>query len=168
MIIAIFGSSGSGKTSLAGALSSALSLPVRSCGDAVRDLAKFHGCSLLELSEIQHSTVDQQTVAWAQSERCGILEGRFLDRIVHSLTVSYVLVELYAPRQTRRSRILATGKNFDEVRNIDLADDAFRERMYTANSSRRSAICLNTSELSVEECVAAVTSLVQIRSRKSS
>jgi cytidylate kinase len=159
MILALFGSSLAGKTTVATDLASELSLPLRRCGELVKSRAIELDVPVPELSDTIHKEIDAETIAWVNAQDSGcIVEGRFLDAVLASRSdVCFVRLEAsYDVRVTRSKGSLSLA----QIKQRDSEDQAFRERLFT---QRVQPICcqkLNTSELSVLQCVAKIKSFI--------
>jgi cytidylate kinase len=77
MITCLFGSTCTGKTTVARALARQLGLPLRSCGEEIRMRASMLRLSLDNLPSSVHEEVDNESVLWALSNRPCLVEGRF-------------------------------------------------------------------------------------------
>lgn len=163
MLIALFGKSSSGKTTLARALASSLALPVRGCGDVVRDRAKLRGVVIDELSQGDHDEIDTETRQWCLTQGAKIVEGRYLDQVLSSVKVPIKLVEITASPAVRALRWadrLSHLQTVDDVAIYDAQDDAFRVRSYsdTARLDRNWAI--DTSDRSENACLEELKALL--------
>jgi cytidylate kinase len=104
MIIALVGSTCTGKTTLGLRLRDSLGLPLRSCGEAVRLRRTSLSVRWEELSYDQHRQVDAETREWVRSNQPCLVEGRYLDRVLAPLAGEVVLVRLEATDDDRISR----------------------------------------------------------------
>ena len=155
-VIALFGSSCSGKTVIAKALSVRLSLPLRHCGDCVRATANSIGKAIDELSLDNHRDVDAETIKWTQKNAPCIVEGRFLDFVFANEIPSSYMVLIFASSEVKLNRLVNRHKRHATVDDTDLADamDAnFRARMYADRLPIRPIAKINNSDRSVESCV---------------
>jgi cytidylate kinase len=133
MIVALYGSSCTGKTATARALAAGLALPLRLCGEAVRGRASDLSVSWLELPDEQHRAVDDETRSWCRRMRHCIVEGRFLDRVLLPLGDDALLVCLTASDEVRRIRMaerLGKPCTLGEINKQDELDCQFRMRLY--------------------------------------
>jgi cytidylate kinase len=164
MIVALSGSSCTGKTTVARRLRDLLGLPLRSCGEAVGMRATSLGVPWAQLGSDQHRQVDAETREWVWQNRPCLVEGRYLDRVLGPLGGEVVLVRLEASTDERISRqsakrgLPSTATNFQEEAQAELA---FAEQMYGIGERVTPSLVLNTSELSVEACVQRIKSLVE-------
>lgn len=144
MILAIYGHSGSGKTTVAEIMARRLQLPVRHCGIAVRAAAVEAGASMQSMSFELHRRVDQETVEWCDqhSPNGGIVEGRFLDSVMQARE-DIIFIHLFA-QQAERARRMAERSGHaltqEEIIAIDAADDEFRLPMYGEARSEASLL----------------------------
>jgi cytidylate kinase len=134
MIVALFGRSGCGKTSLAEIISNELGIPVRHCGKEIWKAAAAAGLSLSELSDETHRLVDRQSRVWcaAEGEGMRLIEGRFLDHVLAGLP-DVAFVRLTAPVEERARRLaerVGSSLGNKSIVEIDDEDDLFRCRLY--------------------------------------
>jgi len=163
MIVAIFGQSCTGKTSLANALAPVLGYRVRHCGDAVREVAKSLRLTYEALSDDHHRTIDDATRAWSQDYLPCIVEGRFLDRVL-AASASVLLVHLVASEEVRLGRWRSRTSqplSREWLNANDARELAFRVRLYGADGSLIPSLKLDTSECTVPYCTAKVTALLE-------
>lgn len=155
MIIAIFGSSCTGKTTLSRALCAMVHLPLRSCGDAIRNKAEEVGVSWHELSDVDHQAVDAETLSWAIENTPCVVEGRYLDYVLAGLASATVWVELRASPDVRCGRLAdRLGNRLLEVTDLEEIDAAqlkFRRRLYGGASPMGTSIVLETSTSTIDE-----------------
>lgn len=155
MIIALFGGSACGKTTLAGIASSELKIPVRHCGKEIREAAAATGYDLSLASDDLHWSVDRQTKDWCTDlEGRGLVEGRFLDQVLSDLP-GVTFVELTATDEVRAVRLterLGRLVSSEEVRQMDEEDDLFRRRMYRAASRAPASHTIHTGGGTAWEC----------------
>lgn len=157
MIVALFGGSGTGKTTLAKVLEARLAIPRRSCGNAVRSAAKVLGVSPASLGAQVHRELDADTLAWAGVHRDGggIVEGRFLDVVLGPLKGCIFCIEVTAATRVRAARLTLRADTFVTeagVRLFDECDDVLRSRMYPDASRLPVHFRLDTTSKTVEEC----------------
>ena len=79
MILALFGGSHTGKTTIARRLEERLGLPRRSCGEEVRSVAATLRCDASDLPDEQRRPSRQETLKWVHANAFsgGIVEGPF-------------------------------------------------------------------------------------------
>src|SRR2546425_210946 len=103
-VIALFGNSCVGKSEVAAKLAIRLGLPVRHCGELVKDRSKQLGIPASALGAIEHQGIDSETRSLAEkSDNDIIMEGSFLD-IVLAGVPRITLVELTCQDDERRRR----------------------------------------------------------------
>jgi cytidylate kinase len=164
LIVALFGFSCTGKTTLGRRLGDVLGLPFRSCGEVVKDRARSLGIPLQELSYGEHRTVDADTREWVRKNRPCLVEGRYLDYVLSPLRREVILVRLEASGEVRRRReeakkgLAITAKNLEEQEKADLV---FSDHMYSISERLAPSLVLNSSELPVEACVHRIKSLIE-------
>jgi cytidylate kinase len=163
MIIGLFGASTTGKTSIAKRVMVETSCALRCCGEVVKSRAAVLGTRLSELAAEEHQRIDDDTRKWAIANIPCLVEGRYLDRVLAPIGKHVLLVRLVATSADRRTRRLKR-----DVRpltltedDLDLADSTFCTRMYSPGDQLVPKLVLNSSELSVEECVQRVITVMQ-------
>lgn len=156
MLIALFGASSVGKSTLARALSARFQVDLRGCGDIVRERAAAHGGDLAAVSQEEHRQIDDETRVWCQQTGNRIVEGRFLDQVLHGLEVNLILVEITANEQVRMVRWsdrLDSSVSAQDIRSFDQEDAAFRMRAYGEAARLTSNFVLDTSDRTVGSCL---------------
>jgi cytidylate kinase len=164
MIIALFGPSCTGKTTLALRLGKLLGLPLRSCGEAVRTRAMMLGVSLHELSYDEHRRVDAETREWVLEKRPCLVEGRYLHSVLATLGREIVLIRLEASEEDWRRRDKTKhGRpaSMTSLQERERNDLDFSKHMYSIGKPLAASLVLNSSEMSVEACVQRVKSLIE-------
>lgn len=131
MIIALYGASCVGKSTIATQLSPTGLIPIRRCGDVVREFAANKGVAPDQLSLEDHQAIDSDSVAWVarHSSIPAIIEGRFLDCVLGEVTSLIHLVHVRAEMEVRADRWVVRRPGVDgfaEVVCQDEADAAFR------------------------------------------
>lgn len=161
MIACLFGSTSVGKTTIAQMLARQLRIPLRSCGDEVRAMAKSVGVSVAELADSAHEAVDRETVAWAVHNRPCVIEGRFLDSVFADGDRAR-LIHLACSEATRVARARARVPSFGlaDLRRSDTEDGIFRNRVYRGLSPILPFVTVDTTHLSVQECVECIRSIL--------
>lgn len=156
MLIAIFGSSSTGKTTLARALADRTGRDARYCGDIVQAAANGLQLSLNALPAEEHARIDAETLAWSASHDVGIVEGRFLDQVLSPLAKMICLMEIRADAAVRAERWtnrLGRAQDANDIAHFDQNDEAFRVRNYGLRARLTPNVILETSTLSVDECL---------------
>ena len=164
MIVALFGASCTGKTSIARALSAELTVPLRSCGDAVKGRASELSVAWSKLPDEQHRTVDKETREWCAAMKPCIVEGRFLDHVLAPLQGDTMLIRLAASKEARCARWTSrTGLHaaLAEIEEHDEVDRTFRTRLYGESEVLAPLLVMDTSDQSVKACVRRVKSLLE-------
>ncbi len=64
MICAIYGHTWVGKTTVARVVAAELRLPLRSCGNVVRERALTLDAGIRELPDVVHQNIDEETSVW--------------------------------------------------------------------------------------------------------
>ena len=164
MIIALFGNSQTGKTTIAKRLAEELAFPLRSCGEAVKHRAQEKGISWDELSDAEHRAVDENTRIWVLTNRPCLVEGRYLHFVLASLSTQVTLVRLEATSDDRRIRQVGLSNAPvapSDFERADADDLALQERLYNMTLGVEPSLRLNTSQLPVEACVECLKVMVE-------
>ena len=166
MIIAIFGSSRVGKTSTASALSKELGLPLRSCGNELKQKATTVQTTG-DIPDAIHREVDNETLNWVSvtyppSHR--LVEGRFLHHVLEGLSPVPYLIRLTASASVRLGRMGASNNmNVDYVFALDVEDEKFCNRLYSGQPPLQPTVSIDTSSITVESCVDHISGLVRAK-----
>jgi cytidylate kinase len=150
MILAIYGRSAVGKTTVAEIMGARLLMPVRHCGLALRAAAAEAGKSIADVDSKIHTRVDSETVQWCQryASAGGIVEGRFLDDVLGD-TGNICFVAMTAALQERAARLqsrLGRASSVADVTAVDNADDLFRWSMYGVRPRAAASLTIDTTE----------------------
>jgi cytidylate kinase len=163
LVIALFGKSCVGKTRIAGLLANTLKIPVRHCGELVKDKARELGVASVDLPKHEHQGIDDQTRSLVlNSTSAMVVEGTYLDIVLDNIP-NVVLIELICEDEERRKRFVArSGGSPITLEMRDKADEAFRQEFYL-NAERsdqtvrsQKLLSIDTTLLNLEE----VTSLI--------
>jgi len=160
MIVALFGPSCTGKTTIAQRVMSELGLPLRSCGEAVKLKAGVLGLPLTELSDDEHRRIDDETRRWALANSPCLVEGRYLDRVLSPIASRVTLVRLDARNADREARRTPPDRVPLTITEEDLQDSLFGARMYNSMNQLAPQLILDSSELTVGVCVQRVIALI--------
>jgi len=155
MLIALFGPSCVGKTTLARALGEHWGWPTRLCGDVVRQRARAVEVELDSLPLDEHALIDADTRDWCRSRDMGVVEGRFLDQVLAS-GGDIALFEIIAEpsvRGIRWSTRLGNGQGLAMVHASDASDEAFRVRAYGGQGRLRPTFQIDTSTRGIDDCL---------------
>jgi cytidylate kinase len=163
MIVALYGPSSTGKTTIARGVRSETNISLRSCGEIVKSRADLLGMPVSDLPDDEHRSIDHETRAWAAANKPCLVEGRYLDYVLGPLGAQVTLIRLDATALERKTRRVISR---DRPLTIpgddpDLLDSIFCTRMYAAGKQLAPQLILNSSEMSVEACVQRVVTLIQ-------
>lgn len=171
MIICLFGASCVGKTTIAEGVSSLLGLPLRSCGNIVRSRAQKMQISLERLPDDVHREIDLETIEWASSQADCILEGRFLDLVFSGGCPAVVLIKIDAliECRIRRGQERSQRSTFSEkdILRADAEDLSYRCRMFSNLVPREPWRVLDTTNMTIAECIKTVQNLTMEAGRVS-
>jgi cytidylate kinase len=150
MILAIFGRSAVGKTTVAEIIGARLLMPVRHCGLALRAAAAEAGTTIADVDATIHTRVDSETVQWCEryASAGGIVEGRFLDHVLGD-DASIRFVAMTATVEERAARLqsrLGRTSSIAELLAVDEADDLFRGNMYGVGPRAAASLVIDTTE----------------------
>jgi cytidylate kinase len=162
MIVAFFGPSCVGKTTIARVLQDQFGLPLRSCGAAVVGRAARLSVPFTDLPDEEHRAVDCDTLSWVASHPSCLVDGRFLDSVLAPVAGQTIFVRLDATAEDRCRRWAArsTPSMFIRLEELDRIDDTLRARLYGTSERIQPVLMLNTSDLSVEACVQRLVSIL--------
>jgi cytidylate kinase len=170
-VIALFGSSCVGKSEVAAKLAIRLSLPVRHCGELVKDKAKQLGIPASALGAGEHQGIDNETRSIAEkSENDMIIEGSFLDIVLVGVP-RVTLVELTCQDEERRRR--HAGRVPEGSLSFQLRDEADRKlRGELQRTGERTdtqpqlseRVSIDTTMLTSDEVVSLILKLLAKRS----
>lgn len=155
-ILALIGSTCTGKTTCGEAVSGGLSLPFRSCGDTIRELARERRVSIDELTATDHAMVDDQSREWCEQEGDIVIEGRFLDQVLYGHRRPIYIIRLVADDQVRAERLTKRSKvpqTIETVQKFDRDDELFRLAAYEATPKLVVNEELDNSLMTVSESV---------------
>lgn len=162
-IIAIFGRSCVGKSKVAEELARTLSLPVRHCGEAIKDHAKKLGVDVTKLPVDEHQVVDEQTKQLAETCVDGmVIEGSFLDAVLENIP-SILLVHLTCEDNERERRFIARSNgqaSAQELHLRDTSDIALRDLLYKMSGGSNSSLTIDTTNLGIDEVVQEIISWI--------
>ncbi len=167
MIIALYGQSSSGKTTIAKALSNRLgNCLVRHCGELVRARANGLSVSLNDLSDEEHRSIDADTRAWSEVQTViAIAEGRYLDHVLTGTCADVQIIEVVCSEAVRMQRWAGRmGRQLgsDELSDMDVADHNFTATMYKGFAPLVPRLTINTTSDTVDECVTRILNLLPL------
>ena len=170
LIIAIYGNSCTGKTTIAKLLSEKYNLPSRLCGESVREESKKLKISIDQLSSESHEKIDSQTVKWVEEVKSpSVVEGRFLDSVLSDTNASIKLVHIHATDDIRRQRLerrTNITQDLSSITQSDLEDCKFRKKMYNPDNISISDFSFDVTDLKPDECVDQILHALKIRPKE--
>lgn len=157
-LIALFGPSCTGKTTLARILADRMGLPLRCCGELIKQRAAERGVPIPELSQEDHCEIDEGTREWCQLGEARIVEGRFLDQVLAPIwsPSTSVLFEISASSTVRAHRWterIRSAQSVSDVETFDADDLAFRVQAYDGVARVQAHWIVDTTDRSVEACL---------------
>jgi cytidylate kinase len=164
MIVAIFGSTCTGKTSVARLVSTAFGTPFRSCGDVVSDRARSAGVAIDSLSISEHIIVDNETREMCAERDFLIVEGRYLDQVLTTVSRDLFLVELTAvcaEREVRWGCRSGTAPNREAILTSDRQDCEFRVLAYSGLVGLKADLTIDNSSMTIQECADSILARVR-------
>jgi len=151
MVIAIFGRSSVGKSAVATILGAHLGVPVRHCGESVKEYARQHNRSASQLANADHQIIDDATRRIAATTDRLIIEGTFLDSVLTEVP-GVILVRLLCSETERQLRFAGRGSGGDDAfRARDADDDMLRSRLYVESRNSPTPIDIDTSGLTADD-----------------
>lgn len=159
MIIAIYGKSCTGKTSVARCLAKIINAEVRHCSEEIRNLAEKLKCMVNELSQEEHIKIDNETRKIASSFKGTlIIEGIFLSHVLEGLTDVF-WVELICNNNERRLRHqIKQGqqKIKTDISERDISDNILRKKLFKEKAPYISNILIIDSTTKSAEAIASL------------
>lgn len=154
LVIALFGASGVGKSTVARRLAAELDAACRHCGEEVVDIVAERGGISVE----DHHEVDEATRAFVGlSEASVVVEGRFLDKVLSGVAgVRFVRLRCEAGERARRAHESGSRTNPSEE---DAADERLMADLYGSGSPSIAVdlwMDIDTTDLEPEGIVAAI------------
>ncbi len=162
LMLALFGASGVGKTTVSKELAKQMGLPVRHCGDAIKAKARERQVHVDALTEDDHRAIDQETRQMVRHATSAlIVEGRYLPEVLAEFP-NVVLFELTCDKTERLRRRL--GRSAEASLESLAAHDAvmtnLRLRLYAGvTSPQRPIVRVNTNGLSPKQVADLVSAL---------
>lgn len=158
MIIALYGRSSSGKTTIVNALKRHMGdCPTRHCGEVVKARAQEFHLLHNALSQDEHREIDARTRTWCEAQHgVAIVEGRYLHCVLSQTSADVRLIELVcseAAREQRWTKRMGRPLESDELSVMDAADRGFAAKMYRELSPLVPALRVDTTLIGVNECV---------------
>lgn len=158
-VIAIYGRSLVGKTTVARLLAEEMGWGCRACGDAVVDAAARLGLRVDDLPASVHREVDAGTrkAAGAGDGAGVVIEGRYLQYVLANERRA-VFVELTCDSGVRTRRLakrVSVGSSIRGVEESDAADDQFCEELYSGVREGPQVV-IDTSGLTAADVVAGI------------
>lgn len=151
MVFALFGSTCSGKTSVARELHRRHTIPVRHCGEVVKAIAAAQGIKVSGINYEHHAKIDSETRRMAETAEGELLiEGTFLDVVLHGVS-EVRMIKLTCSDLERMSRYLRRGGTEDEFMRRDALDNNLRLELYSGRSARADFMEVDTKELSLDQ-----------------
>lgn len=157
-VFALFGKSCVGKSEIAEKLAQKLNVPVRHCGELVKNRAAQLGISTSKLPDAEHTTIDEETRRLVGDSNAPlVVEGTFLDIVLRGLP-NVILVHLTCDKDERARRFTArtpTLGNTLELR--DEADNTLRRQFYSNTEElSEGTLHLDTTRLTAEEAASRI------------
>lgn len=158
MIVALYGPSSSGKTTIAISLRQHLGdCPVRHCGEMVKARARGLSVSLNDLRDEEHRIIDADTRAWCEAQHSlAIVEGRYLHYVLSRTGADVRLIEVVCDRDERARRWakrMGCAFDADELNAMDAAGWCFAAKMYTELSPLAPRLRVDSTFFDVYNCV---------------
>ena len=167
-LIALFGPSCTGKTTLARALAHDRGLPLRCCGELIKQQAAQRGVDVTGLSQEDHRDIDQGTREWCLSGGVRVVEGRFLDQVLAPVwsPATSVLFEISATgiaRARRWAERINSIQTLSDVEAFDSDDLGFRVQAYSGVARVQPDWIVDTTDRSIEACLEEIATRLSTR-----
>jgi cytidylate kinase len=135
LVIAIFGKSCTGKSTVADALGEILGAHVRHCGEILRSRALEMGKPVSELSSEVHRLIDAETRAWAadRSASLKVVEGILLEELRG--LVDILFIRLVCDTTVREARFRSRRGVASSITVRDNEDEQLRDELYSGQIS---------------------------------
>lgn len=150
-VVAVYGGTASGKTTVAHEIARRLSCTSLHCGERIRQKAAALGVSISSLSIEEHNRVDEETRSIVQlATGVMVVEGSFLDAVLSAVSRVY-LVHLDCTDRERCRRFLARadGVTADAFEERDAHDRADRLRLYGDLTRESDLVVDNSAESAI-------------------
>ena len=156
LVIAIYGRSCTGKSTVAKIIADRFSIPIRHCGDVTQRAAADLNVDINDLTDDCHRKIDAETVEWVcEAKNWCLVEGRYLDHVLAPVAPTLILACFEASLQARAVRWQQKAQRMSYtvagIKQLDCKDDAFRKRMYKSSGCIRPTITIDTTCLTPEE-----------------
>jgi cytidylate kinase len=143
-VLALYGPTCVGKSTVAIALHNRLGFPIRHCGDILRSRAVEFGIPPNSVTENIHRAVDDETRHIASHREDLIVEGRFLNRVLSGMA-NVKLVRLSCSETVRTERLASGIDDGSTLREHDESDERLIEILYGHTTSGPDFLVLETS-----------------------
>lgn len=158
MIIALYGQSLSGKTTICDVLGTRLAYSrIRNCGEIAKARAHELHLSCERLPVDEHLKIDAGTIRWSETQSgLAIVEGRYLDYVLSRARADIQLIELVCDstaRERRWEKRIGQTLGLDALKVKDDSDRDFVAMMYADSSPLFPSLKVDTSFADVGECV---------------
>lgn len=168
MIIALYGQSSSGKTTIAKALRHRLGNGlVRHCGELVKARAKGLGVSLNDLPDEEHRAIDADTCKWSEAQTgIAIVEGRYLHCVLTRTCADVQIIEIVcseAARVQRWANRMGRPLGSNEFSDMAAADRNFTATMYHGVAPLVPGLRMDTTSAAVDECVTQILNWLELK-----
>ena len=165
IVLAIYGPSCVGKSTLARELGRKLGIEVRHCGEALKVHAIEQGIALNSIPSTVHQSIDEETRRQAR-QACGtvVIEGRYLDFVLSGIP-SVRFIRLTSDEATRKFRYSMRKNKSVRPRALqeeDEDDARMRELLYSGvTRAPEDWMSLNTTQHAPHELAATVLARIQ-------
>jgi cytidylate kinase len=152
-VVALFGSSAVGKTTLARHLAALLQWPLRSCGSQVMELARERGLAPDQLPIGDHCKIDNDTLVWIEAQEMCVVDGRFLDIVLSPISTSVIPIRVTATDLQRQKRLVSMREGHDNPARLDAQDSELRVKLYSGVGALEPALTIDTTVKAVDVCI---------------
>lgn len=164
LVIAVFGKTCSGKTTVSDALAEKLSIHCRHCGSVLKEEASRLGVPPMELILEVHRKIDSETRLLAEKNSDGliVIEGTFLNYVLKGVP-NVVLIELLCEDEVRSIRFVGRGGALGGMHIRDAADDKLARLLYE-NVAMASTYQIDVTKLSVADVTNQICAKIKVKS----
>lgn len=158
MIIALYGQSLSGKTTIGDVLRTRLGYSrIRNCGEIVKARARELHLSCEKLPVDEHLEIDEETIRWSETQSgLAIVEGRYLDYVLSRACADIQLIELVcdsSARERRWKKRNGQTLGLETLKVKDTSDRKFVAMMYAKSPPLSPSLKVDTSFADIGKCV---------------
>jgi cytidylate kinase len=155
MVVALYGDTCVGKTTVAKLLAQDLGCGVRHCGELIKERSRALNCTPDDLPVRDHLAIDDESRQIARNATSDvIIEGRFLNFVLYDVTEA-VLIRLACSDAERERRYCLHLKE-GSIATSDAKDSQLRGTLYGTEPKRKPDLQIETSCFSAKDIAARI------------